>query len=90
MTNTYLNNLLAKVDRYLTSEDEITVRQVVCDLKGTGVSQVTLFDAYERHIASMEKLEGSVYTTSTVKKYRDSVNSLQRFTHNIIICCCSL
>jgi site-specific recombinase XerD len=83
MTNSYLNNLLTKVDRYLTSEDEITVHQVICDLKGIGASQVTLFHAYAHHIASMEKLEGSVYTTSTVKKYRYSFNSLQRFTSDI-------
>ena len=42
MTNSYFNNLLAKVDRYLTSEDEITVLQIISDLKGTGASQVTL------------------------------------------------
>jgi hypothetical protein len=83
ITNSYLNNLLTKVDRYLTSEDEITVHQIVCDLKGTGAAQVTLFHAYEHHIASMEKLAGSVYTTSTVKKYRYSFNSLQRFTSDI-------
>ena len=48
MTNAYLNNFLAKVDRYLTSEEEITVLQVISDLKGTGASQVTLFHAYEQ------------------------------------------
>ena len=83
MTNSYLNNLLAKVDRYLTSEDEITVLQVISDLKGTGASKVTLFYAYEHHIASMEKLTGSVYTVSTVKKYKYSFNSLQRYTDDI-------
>jgi hypothetical protein len=31
----------------------------------------------------MEKLTGSGYTTSTVKKYRYSFNSLQRFTSDI-------
>lgn len=83
ITNSYLNNLLTKVDRYLTSEEEITVHQIICDLKGTGASQVTLFHAYEHHIASMEKLAGTVYTDSTVKKYKYSFNSLQRYTADI-------
>ena len=83
MTNSYLNNLLIKVDRYLTSEEEITVHQVICDLKGTGASQVTLFYAYEHHMANMEKLAGTVYATSTVKKYKYSYNSLQRYSTDI-------
>lgn len=83
LVNTYLNNLQSKVDKYLTNDDRVNVHQIICDLKGVGNSTKTLFEAYEYHIAAIEKLSGVVYTASTVKKYNYSFNSLQRYTKDI-------
>jgi len=80
LVNSYLKNLTNKVEKYLINDDRITTHQIICDLKGISSSTKTLFEAYENHIASIEKLSGVIYTASTVKKYKYSFNSLKRYT----------
>ena len=84
LLNSYLNSLLSRVDKFLIFDERVTVQQIICDLKGTSNSTRTLFEAYEYHIANIEKLAGVVYTASTVKKYKYSFNSLKRYTRDIV------
>jgi site-specific recombinase XerD len=81
--NSYLNNLTSKVEKYLINDERVTVHQIMCDLKGVSNSTRTLFEAYEHHIASIEKLSGITYQAVTVKKYRYSFNSLKRYTKDV-------
>jgi site-specific recombinase XerD len=83
LLNAYLTNLQTKIDKYLILDDEITVHEVIKDLKGADRPIMTLFEAYRYHIESMEKLTGTVYTATTLKKYKYSFNSIQRYTNDI-------
>jgi len=83
LINPYLNNLISKVENYLFNDDRVTAHQIICGLKGVSSSTKTLFEAYECHIASIEKQAGVIYTASTVKKYKYSFNSLKRYTKDI-------
>jgi site-specific recombinase XerD len=83
VVNPYLNNLISKVDKYLLNDERVTAHQIMCDLKGVSTSTKTLFEAYEYHISSIEKLSGVTYTAATVKKYKYSFNSLKRYTKDV-------
>ncbi len=81
--NTSLNNLLSKVEKYfgnLDVKDElVSVHQIIAELKGKGINQMTVIKAYEYQIKKMEELSGIDYAITTINKYRYSLNSLKRF-----------
>ena len=45
------------------------------------VDQKSLISAFESHINSIEKLEGTQFAHNTVRKYKSVLNSLYRFLH---------
>jgi hypothetical protein len=57
-------------------DERVSVRQIINELKGRDKPQVTLFEAYEYHIANISRLVGIDYTVTTVKRYKSSLNSL--------------
>lgn len=81
--NANLNLLLGKVERYfsnLDAKDElISVHQIILELKGKGLTQMTLTKAYEALIKRMNELAGIDYASSTISKYHYSFNNLKRF-----------
>lgn len=85
--NASLNNLIGKVEKYFSSfdvKDElISVDQIIAELKGKGMNQMTLIKAYEYHIKNLEKLSGIDFAVTTIKKYGYSLNSLKRFLKSI-------
>jgi len=92
--NTSLNDLLSKVEKLLINlgmnNNRVTLNQIVNELKGVGKSQMTLFTAYEYHIASITKLIGIDYTATTIKRYKSSFASLKRYLKNTDIRLCDL
>jgi len=83
MINASLNNLVAKVERYFSSldakDDMISVNQIMYELKGKSLNQMTLVKAYDFHIARIEELIGIDYAPNTVKRYKSSLNGLKAF-----------
>ena len=83
LINTSLITMLSKVEtlfNYLDMKDEkLSVHQFIDELKGRDESHMTLFDAYEHHIANISNLVGIDYTATTVKRYKASLNSLKRY-----------
>lgn len=92
--NTWLNNLLTKVERIFLrldmKEERITVGQIVDELRGKGVTQMTLFQTYNYHITCIEKLSGIDYSPSTLVKYKASFSSIKIFLNNKDIRLCDL
>jgi site-specific recombinase XerD len=92
--NTTLNTLRNKVERLFSNldmkDERISVHQIINGLKGREKTQVTLFKAYEYHIANIFKLVGIDYTSTTVKRYKSSFNSLKRYRENRDIKLCDL
>ena len=60
----------------------VSVQKVINRLKGKDESHMTLFKAYEFHIANISELVGIDYTATTVKRYKSSLNSLKRYRNN--------
>lgn len=81
--NAHLNGMIGKVEKYFSSfdmqDESIKVFQIIDELKGKSQNKMTLIDAYDKHIAMMEKLEGVDYASNTVKRYRSSLNGLKEF-----------
>ncbi len=81
--NATLNNLISKAEKYFSNldvKDElISVHQIIADLKGKGINQMTLIKAYEYHINKIEELSGIEFAATTISKYGYSLNSLKRF-----------
>lgn len=81
--NSALNNVLGKVEKHFSGLDvqdkRISVDQLISELKGKGVNQMTLIQAYEYHLKNLEKLSGIDFAATTVKKYGYTLNSLKRF-----------
>lgn len=81
--NATLTTLLGKVEKYYSAlnvkDDRISVSQIISELKGKGMNQVTIIQAYESHIANIEKLSGVDYAVATIKKYGYSLDNLKRF-----------
>lgn len=84
--NSSLNNLISKVEKYFSNldiKDElISVNQIIAELKGKGLNQMTLIKAYDYHIKKLEELSGIDFAVTTINKYRYSLNSLKRFLKN--------
>jgi site-specific recombinase XerD len=93
-TNTSLISMLSKVEKLFNNldvkDEKVSVHQIINELKGRDKPQVTLFEAYEHHIASISNLVGIDYTTTTVKRYKSSLNSLKRYRNNQDIRLCDL
>jgi len=83
ITNTALNNLLSKVEKYFSNldmkDEKISVLQIISELRGTSQNQMTLVKAYEYHISKIDELAGIDYAPNTVKRYRSSLNGLKEF-----------
>lgn len=81
--NASLTSLLGKVEKYYsaldTKDERISVSQIISELKGKGVSQVTLIQAYEYHKARLDELSGIDYAEATVKKYGYSLDNLKKY-----------
>jgi len=81
--NAVITTILGKVEKYYSAlevkDDRISVSQIINELKGKGMNQITIIQAYETHIANMEKLSGIDYAVATVKKYGYSLDNLKRF-----------
>jgi site-specific recombinase XerD len=81
--NSAITTILGKVERYYSAldvrDERISVSQIISELKGKGMNQITLVQAYESHIANLEKLSGIDYAVATVKKYGYSLDNLKRF-----------
>ena len=81
--NASLTTLLGKVEKYYSALDtkdaRISVSQIISELKGKGVNQITLIQAYEYHKARLEELSGIDYAEATVKKYGYSLDNLKRY-----------
>lgn len=92
--NTTLNNLLSKVERHFSNldikDEKVSVHQILNELKGIGVNQMSLFNAYEYHIANITKLIGIDFTATTIKRYKSSFASLKRYLKNTDIKLCDL
>ena len=92
--NTALNDLLSRVEKHLINlgmnNNRVTLQQIVDELKGVGKSQMTLFTAYEYHIANITKLIGIDYTATTIKRYKSSFASLKRYLKNCDVKLCVL
>ena len=92
--NTALNNLISKVEKYFSyldiKDEKVYVSQIINELKGTGVNQMTLFKAYEYHISNITKLIGIDFTATTVKRYTSSFNNLKRYLKNMDVRLCDL
>lgn len=81
--NTALENLASKVEKYFSNldvkDDMISVHQIIAELRGNGLNQMTLVKAYEYHIKKLKELEGKDYAITTINKYGYSLNHLKRF-----------
>jgi site-specific recombinase XerD len=92
--NRALNNLLSKVEKHFSNldmkDEKVSVHQIINELKGTGISQMTLFQAYEYHIANITKLIGIDYTATTIKRYKSSFASLKKYLKDTDIKLCDL
>lgn len=81
--NSILNNTLGKVEKHFsgfdTKDERISALQIINELKGKSLNQMTLIKAYDYHIAILEKLIGVDYAVNTVKRYKSSLNSLKEF-----------
>jgi hypothetical protein len=92
--NSSLSDLLSKVEKLYINLDmnneRVSVRQIINELKGTGKTQVTLFQAYEYHIANITRLIGIDYTATTIKRYKSSFNSLKRYLNYNDVKLCDL
>jgi site-specific recombinase XerD len=84
--NSVLINVLGKVEKHFSGLDvqdkRISVDQLISELKGKGVNQMTIIQAYEYHLKNLEKLSGIDFAVATVKKYEYTLNSLKRFLKN--------
>lgn len=84
--NTSLNNLVSKVEKYFSNldvkDEMISAHQIIAELKGKGMNQMTLIKANEYHINKLKELSGIDYTVATINKYGYSLNSLKRFLIN--------
>jgi hypothetical protein len=84
--NTSLNNLIAKVEKYFSNldvkDEMISAHQIIAELKGKGMNQMTLIKTYEYHINKIKELSEIDYAATTIKKYGYSLNSLKRFLKN--------
>lgn len=89
LINVSLNTLLSKAMKIfneLDMNDEfVSVNKIINRLKGKDESQMTLFKAYEFHIACISELVGIDYTATTVKRYKSSLNSLKRYRDSLDI-----
>jgi site-specific recombinase XerD len=85
--NATLNNLVGKAEKYFSSldakDESISVYQIIAELKGKGLNQMTLIKAYEYHINKLKELSGIDYAVTTINKYGYSLSSLKRFLNNI-------
>jgi hypothetical protein len=92
--NTALNTLLSKVEKHFSNldmkDEKVSVHQIINELKGIGINQMTLFTAYEYHIANITKLIGIDYTATTIKRYKSSFASLKRYLKNTDVKLCNL
>lgn len=81
--NVYLGSVQTKTEKYFSSldlrDERISVRQIVDELKGRGQHHMTLIQAYEAHIATIERLSGIDYAPSTIDKYHYSLKSLRDY-----------
>lgn len=81
--NAFLNTLLGKVEKYFSNlgiKDEIiSVQQIVAELKGKSHNQMTLVEAYERHIKNIKTLSGIEFATTTIDKYEYALSSIKNF-----------
>lgn len=86
--NAVLTTLLGKVEKYFsaldTKDERISVPQIVNELRGKGVNQMTLVQAYDFHIKKIEELVGIDYEPTTVKRYKSSLNGLKDFMSKIL------
>jgi site-specific recombinase XerD len=89
LVNVSLNTLLGKVIKLFNDMDMkdevVAVHKIIDRLKGKDELQITLFKAYEFHIASISELVGIDYTATTIKRYKSSLNSLKRYRDNLDI-----
>lgn len=89
LVNASLNTLLGKVMKIFNDMDmnneSLSVNKIINRLKDKDISQMTLFKAYEFHIACISELVGIDYTATTVKRYKSSLNSLKRYRDNLDI-----
>jgi site-specific recombinase XerD len=87
VVNASLNNLVGKVEKYFSSldakDENIFVDQIIAELKGKGLNQMTLVKAYEYHIKKIRELSGIDYAVTTINKYGYSLSSLKRFLKSI-------
>lgn len=81
--NTALTTLLAKVDKYYTAldvkDERISVGEIIEELKGRGINQMTIVQAYNYHINKMDELVGINYEPTTVKRYKSCLVGLKDF-----------
>jgi len=81
--NAFLNTLLGKVEKYFSNldvqDDLISVQQIMAELKGKSQNQMTLVEAYERHIKNMKTLSGLEFATTTIDKYEYALSSIKNF-----------
>ena len=81
--NASLNSLIGKVEKHFSGfdvkDERISVDQIIAELKGKGLNQMTLIKAYDYHIKKLEELSGIDFAVTTINKYRYSLNSLKRF-----------
>jgi site-specific recombinase XerD len=89
LVNASLNLLLSKVIKIFNDIDikneSVSVYKIINRLKGKDESQMTLFKAYEFHIAGISELVGIDYTATTIKRYKSSLNSLKRYRDELDI-----
>ncbi len=85
--NTALIALQSKVDncflRIDTGEKLLTAYEIVDELRGRKVDNVTLMDAFKHHLAEMRKLIGTDYSEKTVLRYEVVLNSLEEYLDKI-------
>lgn len=81
--NTSLIGLKAKADKCFlrldTTDDKISVRNVINELTGKSKQHFTLLEAYNSNIERMKKLKGIEYTGSTIQRHCSALESLKHF-----------
>jgi len=85
--NAQLTNLKNKVEKYFLkldgSDERVSVQQLVVELKGKGANQMTLMEAYKHHNKRVEDLVGIDYSPLTLKRYKSSLNSVEKFLNYV-------
>jgi len=81
--NSRLISLLGRVNRHYSrldaTDERISIRQMISEIKGSGENQITLIQAYEAHIGQINLLVNVDYEPNTIKRYKSSMNGLKEF-----------